>query len=323
VAPSGWVKYARARLYEWTIHTSTGADPDTFKPRLEQGLVDDLIRPGDVLTFVRRLRYKRTPVQAGIMRGMERGYAPYNSTVQKYVTGSCYPESMDLRRSLLTRVARGLLETFDGTSDRFHVRTFVALMECFFNRTETSALSTFLLTPDSVATIVAHVGRADGPVPATHTANLPIMVWVDNCFWVVYLDHVAAVVRDVYTAFVHWMWLFVHVAQPMSNEHVRLREALRGAHEFLSDDLCALYARAPGDDSRGGASASASASAKPAPRCPVPGASTGEQAVDDTATMVVHQAKRMRLEAIEQTLEVRTQVRIDSTLRLRRDALLG
>ena len=314
VAPKGWVDSAQNALWEWVVHSSTGVDPQSFSPRLEEGLVADILRPGDVMAFLRYIQYRKVPVQAGIRNAMERGYAPYPDAVYKYVTGTCYGETLDLARSLLSNLARSMLETFNSPSHRYHVRTVVALLTCFFNRTHTGVLDTFLVTPDAIHTILSHTGPTSGPVLATKVANLPIIVWVDNVFHVVYLDHIAAVTRNVYTAFVHWMWLFVHVAQPTSRVMTKLREALLCSFEFLSVEVADVYTRAP--DKSAGVSASARASAGV-------GADTGEGASSSaTADASLRKPKRVRIDDIQETLELQTQTGI-SDRGLTLDGLLG
>lgn len=301
VAPPGWVKYAAANLRKHMLHSSTGTDPETFKPRQENGMVDDLIGPGSVLSYVRNIRYNKRPVQAGILRGMERGYGPYASSVQKYITGSSYPRSMDLRRKLLNIGPRGMLATYDDPLERFHVRTVVSLLECFFNPVETGLLNTFLITPNAFHTILAHVGAANGPVPPTFVANMPIIVWLHNCFWVVFLNHVAARTRNVYVALSHWMWLFVHVCQPIDNTHIRLRQSLRRRYEFLSDEICSAYARAPAREEK---------------------VEEPEASAKGTATNDIRPTKRVCIDNIKSTIDKRTKARVGSKLRLSEDTLI-
>ena len=205
--------------------------------------------------------------------------------------------------------------------NRFHVRTVVAYMHYTMNRVETGILSAFLLGPESFTTLLAHVGSASGPVPATHVANIPIIVWIDNCFWIVYLDHIAAVTRDIYTAFVHWMWLFVHVSQPVSNNHIRLRESLKNSHEFLSDMICAAFVQSPGIEPEEPPVADAVGVGAGAGSGAGSGAGAGTGEGDTTAEMQMRVAKRVRIDAIDDALDRMTRVCVEDRMHLAVDAV--
>ena len=229
--PRGWVASAEMKFREWVTIQAVNTEQSMFTDAMEMYVKQYVIRPGSAVELMRYGLYKDLPNMETFETAICRGWPPYSNTVSSYVAGTLYSEEMVGLQRMQTTQAAALLHTFpEEPFPRQHYAIAHVVMEMFANRTRNGVLRTFFLTVDDIASLNAHLG----PNP-TYATNVPIVVHLDDTYWVVYLNHIVVRSRNYFHVMVHWLWMFVFVCvlTNAADRHIAFANSLRQSMGFL------------------------------------------------------------------------------------------